>query len=316
MYNFGELKSIVSNLVQRDGDTTYETQVGNWINLGVQNLYNIYDYWHELKGSKDFATVDGTAVYYMPMDFDKPYRLYDIENNKKITIFSEEDYFDGNIANIADAVEAKPDSFYFTEVVGVKRQVSTSGDTLQAKSSASESGSPVIRIEGYIDSDLTVIDYEEITVTGTTATTASSPKTFYKILNVSKDEDTSGYLTLEDSSGNDLSIIPSIGRIVRHKAFRFGRIPDGAYDMRVLYKKMFRKLVDDQDYPFVEADDYLTFFAASLAMQQSKETLDRAVLMQKYAQEARNSVLIREQNKLGPDYTHKLISGILQAHRS
>ncbi len=315
MYTFKELKNNIAVILQRSNDANYKTEIGTWINLSIQSLYNRYDYFHELKGVHNFTTVDGTALYYMPSDFEKPMRFYDITNDKSINILTEEEYFDGNIANIADANEASAEYAYFKEVVGVKVQVATTGDTLQAKSSSASDTAEIVRVEGYLDSDLTIVGYENITVTGTTAVAGTT--TFYKILNVSKDSDSTGYITLENSSGTDLAILSQTDRVLRYKAFRLGKIPDDSTtSMRVLYKKKAKKLVNDYDYPFIECDDYLIYNAASLGLQQNKDTLDRAVMMQKMAGEALMGILLNQNTKLGPGYQNKMVNSLAQAHRS
>jgi hypothetical protein len=316
VYNFSELKTNVGVLVQRSDDSSYLTEIGTWINLGLQTLYNSYDSFLELRNRATITTTDGTDLYYMPKDLEKPLKAYNFTDKIPLTILTEEEYTDGNINNLSASNEGNPRSLYFVETVGVKRQVSTSGGTVQAKSSGTETGTGIIvHVEGYLDSSLTIIGSENITVTGTSF--VAGAVTFYKILNVSKSADSVGYITLADSSGNTLSVIDPVERVVRHKAFRLGLIPnDSATSIRVLYKKRLKKLVNAYDYPFVECDDYLIYNAASMAFQQDKETIDRAVTMAKFAENAKFAILTREQSKLGPDYQHKYISAYSQAHRA
>lgn len=315
MYNFKEIIENIATLCQRSGDSAFKTDCKVWANISLLTLYNSYDYWLELKGTHDFTTVDGTALYYMPSDFSKPMRFYDITNDKPITIRSEEEYFDANIANIADANEADADTAYFKEVVGVKVQVAATGDTLQAKSSSASDKSQIVTVEGYLDSSLTIIGYETITLNGTTAVAGST--TFYKILNVSKSADTAGYVTLEDSSGTDLAILGQYERTARYKAFRLGQIPDDSTtEMRVLYKRNLRRMVNDGDYPFVECDDYLIFNSVYLALQHDKEQLERALAMKSEADRAYSAILTNQNSILGPSYQHKYVSAIAQAHRA
>lgn len=314
-YNFKELKDNVGVLVQRSGDTDYLTQIGVWLNLAQIYLADIYDYWHELKGVHNFTTVDGTATYFMPKDFEKPFRAYDITNDVKLTIKVEEEYFDSNIGNVADATEGDARHIYFTEVVGVKRQVAAAGSTVQAKSSSSSDTAEVVRVEGYVDSDNTIVDQEEITVTGTT--NVAGTKTFYKILQVSKDSDSAGYITLSDSSNNTLAVLDRQDRILRHKVARLGLIPDDSTtSMRILYKKKVRKMVDDYDYPFVECDGFLIYHVAALALQQEKEQDFRAQRFMGMAKEELANILTREQSKLGPDHTSRMGLAYIQSHRS
>ncbi len=314
MFNYREIKENIATLVQRSGDTSFITDIGVWVNISLLTLYNAYDYWLELKGTHNFTTVDGTALYYMPSDFNKPMRFYDITHDKKITIDSEESYFDANIANIADSNESDADTAYFKEVVGVKVQVATTGDTVQIKSSSASDADDTVTVEGYLDSDLTIIGYETVTLTGTAYAAGST--TFYKILGFSKNTDSTGYFTLADSSDVVLATLGQNERVARYKAFRLGQIPDDSTtSMRVLYKRTLRKMVNDNDYPFVECSDYLIYNSVSLALQHDKETLDRAVLMKKNADIAFGAILNNQNSILGPDYQHKYVPAIGQAHR-
>lgn len=319
MFNFQELKENIATLVQRSGDSDYKTDIGVWINLSLLTLYNSYDYWLELRNRHNFTTVNGTPLYYMPSDFDKALRIYDITNDRPINIKTEEVYTDANIGNTADSTKGDVDTAYFVEVVGVKVQISTSGGTVQAKSSStsdvhSSSLTRQITIEGYLDSSQTIVGTEIISLNGTTAVAGTT--TFYKILNVSKSGDTTGYITLENSSGTDLATLGPIERVARYKAFRLGLVPDDSTtNMRVLYKRALRKLVNNGDYPFVECDDYLTFNATALALQQDKETIERAVMMQQMAKKAMIEILTNQQSMLGPSYQHKIVSSIAQGHR-
>jgi len=314
MYNFGEIVSTIGKLVQRSEDTAYANNIKVWVNLSLQTLYNSYDHFIELQNVHNFTTVDGTKRYYMPSDFEKPIRFYDITNDKPIAIKTYQEYFDANIANIADATEDDAGSAYFTEVVGVKVQISTSGDTIVVDSSSTADTTQTVRIEGYLDSALTIIGFEELTLNGTTD--VSGTTTFYKILNVSKSADTTGYVTLRNSSLTALTTLSDIERVSRHKAFDMGLIPGSADSMRVIYKKKFRRLVDDEDYPFIDADDYLIFDTAATAMVQEKEDINRASLMIQKAQAALSQLMLNQTTKLGPTFQHKMTSSLIQGHRA
>ena len=318
-FNFSELKEQTATLVQRSGDSDYKSDIGAWLNLSLLTLYNSYDYWLELRNRHNFTTGDGTALYYMPSDFDKPLRFYDITNDRVINVKTEEEYTDANIGNTADSTEGDVDTAYFTEVVGVKVQVSTSGGTIQAKSSSSSdvhssSLTRQVTVEGYLDSGLTILGVETINLNGTTAVAGTT--TFYKITNFSKSGDTTGYITLENSSATTLATLGQYERVARYKAFRLGLIPDDSTtNMRVLYKKRMKRLVSDGDYPFVECDDYLIFNSVALSLQQDKETIERAVMMQQMSKMAMKEILTNQMSILGPSYQHKIVSSMAQAHR-
>ncbi|HEY9874583.1 MAG TPA: hypothetical protein V6D12_14180 [Candidatus Obscuribacterales bacterium] len=315
MYNFDELKDNVAKLAQRSGDSDYESKIGIWLNLSLETLYNVYDWWLELRERYDFTSVDGQADYGMPPQFDKPLLFWDRTNDKLITIRTEEEYTKDNLANINDSTEGDVNFGYLIGVSGAKKQVSTSGSTVKAKSSTSETGSGItVRIEGYVDSDLSIVDYENIVVTGTSY--VAGTKTFYKILHFSKSGDSEGYITLADASSNILANLGSKDRVGHHKIFRLGLIPDDSVtNYRILYKKKFRKMVNDYDYPFVEADEFLTLNSLGYALSEEKETSERAVLVWNKAKEALNLILTNQQMKHGPEYQHKMVSVFAQAHR-
>ena len=71
MLNFAELKSNTGVICQRSSDTSYLTNIGIWLNLGLEYLYNIYDYFPELEDTHTFNTADGTEAYHMPSRFAK-----------------------------------------------------------------------------------------------------------------------------------------------------------------------------------------------------------------------------------------------------
>ena len=111
MYNFGELKTNTGVLVKRSGDSDYLDKTGVWLNIAQSLLYNSYDYFLELKDVHNFSSVADQEAYIMPNRFGIPLRVYDITNNKEIHPNTEEEYFDANIANIADAETGTPEKY-------------------------------------------------------------------------------------------------------------------------------------------------------------------------------------------------------------
>jgi hypothetical protein len=317
MYNFSEIKTKIAILSQREADTDYISKIGVWVNLSHRLLSEIYDYWIDLQDVYNFSTVDGQESYHLPSRFDKPLRLYDITNNRKITIKTEEEYFDSNIANIADAVEGQPSYARIYGSLGSTVPISSSGSTVQVKSSsASDTGSIVVRIQGYVDSNLLIEDYENVTVSAVTPTTyVSGSKTFYKITHISKSANTTGYLTIANSTGTVLEYLAPNERVARqHKVLKLGLIPDDAYSMRLLFKKSITELVNDYDYPFTECDRYLILDGWGWSLKQDKED-QRAEMAWGKAAEALKVLLANQNSKFGPDYQNKIESVWLNAHR-
>ena len=85
--------------------------------------------------------------------------------------------------------------------------------------------------------------------------------------------------------------------------------------MRLLFKRRHFVLVSDYDYPFTSSDDFLIFYAWSMALGQEKETVDRATAVKRQADEALRAILMNHQGALGPSYQHRITSSFSQAHR-
>lgn len=120
MLTYLELKQKVARLtkhvsVDADDVETFDAdmliKIGDWLNFAQRHLSEIYDFWPELQTTYDFDTADGVEAYDMPSDFDKPFRMYDLDNNREITPITEESYTDGHISSITDATEGEPSEY-------------------------------------------------------------------------------------------------------------------------------------------------------------------------------------------------------------
>jgi len=318
MLTFSELKDKSSALCQRTGATDFKSQLGDYINLLLENLYYSLDTSLELKAFKEFTSVDGTFKYYMPSDFEKPIKLHDITNDK--TIYPEllEVYYEDNQASVNDADESDADTYMMREVVGVSVQVATTGDTVKAKSSSTSDNTAAgikVRVEGYLDSSLTILGSETITVNGTTAVAGTT--TFYKITHYSKNNNSTGYISLTNSTGTTLAVLGDIERVARYKCLELRQVPDDSTtSYRMIYKKKFRRLVNDEDYPFIDADSYLIFGAVSLGIVRDKDNTERALYIDKERDKALQGILTNQFMMMPTDYRQKIESGILLAHRA
>lgn len=320
MRTYAELKSDIGKLAQRSSDTNFADNIGTWINFAQTFLFNSYDYFTEQQAVHNFATVDAQEGYGMPNDFDKPLRIYDIDNNSKLTIETEEEYFDANIANIIDVNKvAAPKFARIYGVRGTQVALAAAGTVIKVKSSSSsDTGSIVVRIEGYIDSAKTILSFEDITIsTGTPTAFVAGTTTFYEVTRVAKSANTVGYITIANNAETTLGIMTSIDRVVAHKVLKLGQIPNTAVNMRVLYKRKIRKLVDDNDYPFIDADEFLTLEALgfSLLYERSEGSEARAGQVFNKSKDALFNLLNNLNNSLGPDYQQKMEVSFMQAHR-
>ncbi len=339
MFNFGELQDKVAKLAQRSDDPDYKAKIGDWINLGQEYVINSYDFWAALQSSKRFSSVADHEKYYLPSDFDKPYRLFDRTNHRKLVWTTREEYYSANIATVANAVTGEP-NWAMLYGVGAVCADPTDGFTVSVKSSSlSDNGGIVCRIEGWINSAKTVLGHENITISTSDPTSSvSGSVTFYDITKFTKSADTVGYVSLIDNTIADAgflgdgflvdgflqdsggtSLLANIGpyeRESRYPVLYLGLIPNDAFNYEILYKRKVHRMVDDNDYPFMDCCDFLILYALGFAYNQEKESETRAATMWQKADANLTLLMRNEMDKLGPDHQHKWSPITLQGHRA
>jgi hypothetical protein len=316
MYNFLELKTKVGQLIQLSTDTDYLEKIGIWLQLSHKLLADIYDYWIDLQDIHNFSTVDGQEDYPLPNRFDKPFRIKDFTNKIDINIKTEEEYADGNLSSIVAATEGNSDTARIYGTTGVRVPISTSGDTVKFKSSyVTDPVAVVVRIEGYLDSSMLILGYENITIPIAASTTfVAGTTTFYKITHISKSVNSTGYITIANSTGTTLDTLAPNERVIRHKVLKLGLIPDGIHSLRVWFKKIPNEMVNDYDYPFTECSEYLIMDAYGYALKQQTKDQEAEYAWNK-AEKILRILLTNQQSKLGPDYIHRAVSVWTSAHR-
>lgn len=320
MYNFGELQFNVATLVQRSGDASYIAKIPVWLNMGQTHAANMYDFWSELQAPPwSLATVSGQERYYLPSDFDKPFRIFDLTNKKKLTMETREVYFDGNVSSISSKTTGIPQyaSLYGINAIAT---LPNGAFTIKAKSSStSDTGGFVVRLEGWVDAAMTILGYTNITISSSSPTTyVSDPNavSFYGITRCTKSGDTMGFFTIADNNGNILATIAPDDRQSRYPVMYLGLIPNGAFNYQLLYKRKIKKMVDNNDYPFGDIDDYLTTYAVGFAYNEEKETQPRAQQMFELAEKLLMEAIRNEQDKLGVNFQHKFVTSTAQSHRA
>lgn len=318
MYSCGSILDAVARMAQRVGDADYRTRILDWVNLGHDYLANSYDYWAELQTTQSISVVADQEVVYLPSNFDKPFRLFDFTNNAPMLWITREEYVESNISTVSGASSGQPRYAMLYGVSAVARAIS-SGITLQAKSSSSaDNTGVVVRVEGWLDSAKTILGYEDITISTsspTTYATASSPSTFYGVTRVVKSADTTGYVTLADNSSNVLATISPDDAESRYPQLYLGPASDGSVTYSLLFKRKIKKMVNDNDYPFMDCADFLMMYATSYAYSQEKESEGRAKQMMDKAMENMQILLRNEQAKMGPNFQHKFVPLTLYGHR-
>lgn len=321
MYTFGENVAGVATLVQRDQDTSYLVKIERWINMGQVVAYNLYDYWQELETPlKPFVTVQGQETYYMPSNFDKPTRIYDYTNNRKLTIITRQEYSDANIATLASQQQGTSQyaMMYGVNAINV---IPTLGFMVQVKSSnLTDTSNCVVRVEGWLDINQSILGYTDITISSampTTYVTDPNATIFYGITRVTKSLDTNGYISLATQAGIPVVIatVAPVDRESRYPVLYLGLIPSGSFTYQILYKRTIKKMVNSNDYPFADISDFLHLYALGWALSEEKETVERATQIWTKANELIESQIRNQMNKMGDDFQHKMVPLTSQTHR-
>lgn len=278
--------------------------------------FNAYDFWSELQATYTFSSVSGTEKYFLPSNFDKPTRLFDYTNHHKLSWNTREEYVDGNTASVADAVTGEPQYAMLYGISAVAYE-NTSSFTVQVKSSSlSDNGGITVRIEGYLNSAKTILGHEDIVIsTGAPTTYVAGINTYYGITRCVKSSDTVGYITLADNSSTVLATIEPYGRQSRYPVLYLGLIPNATINYSIMHKKHIEKMVNDNDYPFANIDDYLILYGTGFALQEEKESQARAEGIWTKAEALLATAIRNEMAKMGTAYQQKMIPTSAQAHR-
>lgn len=279
---------------------------------------NKYDFWSELQSTYSFQTANAQQTYYMPSDFDKPTRIYDLTNNLKPTMITRENYFDANIATISNAQVGTP-QYAMLYGINAINTVPSGAFTVQIKSSSSsDTSNPIGFIEGWLDAAKTIMGSTSITISSSSPTTyVPDPNavSFYGITRFTKSANTTGFISLANNLGTLMATIAPVDRESRYPVLYLGLIPAGTYNYQTLYKRKVKRLVNDNDYPFADMDDFIITYATAYAYSQEKETAERAAQMLQQADKLLDLAIVNEMSKLGTSYQQKFQNLTQQSHR-
>lgn len=318
MFTNTELKTKIANLAQRSGDSAYLALIQDWLNFAQDYAYREYDYYAELEDTYQFNTVAGQESYYMPALFGMPLRVYNVNTNNKMQIQTEESYQDANLSSISNNVRGNPEFIRFYGISPVATKI-TGPITLQGKSSSMKDTSCVIRVEGYVDVAQTILGYDTITINSSSPTTYQNSDggvSFYGFTKITKSVDTTGYITIADNSSNILATIMPNERGSRYVVVKLGLIPDNIYPIKILFKRRINRMVDQYDYPFIDADEFFVNYGYAYCLSQEKENVERVDQLMAKSKDALMAVIRCEQTRLGEDFQHKIFHKMTQAFRT
>lgn len=303
-------------LGQHSGDQDYRNKAKIWANLAQSHAFYAYDFWLELQENYTFASTSGVEKVFMPSNFDKPTRLWDFTNNNKMSWITREAYVDANTASVADGVTGQPQQAMLYGVNAVSVEPS-SFFTVQVKSSSmADSGGFTVRVEGWLDAAKTILGHEDIAIdTANPTTYVAGTMTYYGITRFVKSGNTQGSIILATSTPTILATIAPYDRQSRYPVIYLGLIPNAAINYHITYKGRMHRMVEDNDYPFAELDDFITFYGCGMSFTQEKESQSRAEQMFKKADECLLLAIRNSMAKMGTAYQHKAVPSMAQAMR-
>lgn len=317
MYNFGEIKSKVALLAQRSGDADYLSKITDWVNLAHKLVADSYDFWAELQSVYSFSSVSSQETYYLPSDFDKPSKIFDYTNNIELSWITREEYVSSSLSSVSAGDTGIPQDAMLYGISAVSRVNAAAFTVKVNSSSASDNSGITIRFEGWLDSAKTILGYENVVVSTASPTTyVAGTVSFYGLTRITKSADTTGYISIQDNSSNLLATIAPYDRQSRYPVLYLGLIPNSVNSYRIMYKRTVKKMVDDNDYPFIDCGDFLIMYAYGYSLSQEKESERRAQQIWDKANGLLSILMRNSQDKLGVDYQHKTTPQTNQAHRS
>lgn len=194
-------------LAGEDEGGDYEDALKVWVN---RFYYAVLEEVSSQNEQREFSltTVAGTSKYGLPLLVEKPLNFEDPDNDRSLEVVSPR-RFDQTTAGTDDS--GTPDYVYWYGAFGVQAQPETSGVITVVSSSALDVTYHSLVVTGFVDG---VWSRESVTVTGTTP--ASTTKLFdadngiERLVRVVTSASTwTGDLTITDSDGNTLSVIPA-----------------------------------------------------------------------------------------------------------
>ena len=167
------------------------------VRRAVSRVWN-YKQWSFKLRRYTFTTTSGTEDYVLPRYLRETYKIKSSVSPYDITVVNE-DVFDRNIPNPTSS--GNPYIARLFEMVGVETQPTAAGTVTAVSSSASDTTQFVL-IKGLVGGQL---QYEQLTLTGTTA--ATSTKSFSQIYSVTKSARTEGYITVKSDTDTVTNVI-------------------------------------------------------------------------------------------------------------
>lgn len=274
MKSFSVLKSNVGSFVQ-DTSTPFATLIGIWVNNRYRDIINSYD-WEQLYHTQTINTSASTSTYAFDENTERLIFATDTTNGCPINIVTEQDF----LHNYSDALDdvGQPDTAFLTS--SPVRQQPTTANQIIIKSSSAADTTQTILVRGLSSTANEV--YENLTLTGTTAVTATNSYT--EILGISKSLATAGKVSVYLNDGTTLLAELSPENLQsRYKLLNLYPVPSGTYTIKLRSKRKVLPLSQAYDYPIIEdVADIIELGAQADAWAYKKQFAKKSALETQY----------------------------------
>lgn len=256
---YSEIVDAVGADVQ-DTSSAFETITKRYINKRYFQILRDMN-WQVINPAYSFTTTSGTQTQALPEDFGKELYALDSTNGTELARGS-----------YSEIVRSYPDDLTSSGTVeryciyedAVKEQPTSAGTVTVVSSSASDTTEKVL-IRGEVSTYETT---EQITLTGKTNATGSL--SFSRIKGISKDGNTTGYITVTCNS-QTVAILPPKINDSRYKIMFLHYKPSATLTIKMPYIIKPFPLVEDDDYPVVDIADLIEIGAKADAWRYKRQ---------------------------------------------
>ena len=241
-------------------ETGINSTIDEYVNLTLEEIQNPAWAFEQIAGMRGYehlwsfnrrkhtlTTIANTEFYQLPREVDKISLIRQTTTPLRIR-FIPDDLFYEYVPN--PTATGNPKWYRIWEEEGVEVRLSTD-DTLEILSDNTADTTQTVRIVGYDTSGL--LRTESLTLSGTTVVAGSITYDAGKPLRVSKSADTTGIITIRETTADTVLVkLAPTERAPHFKIISFYPIPSSAISLFMEYFTRIRKLEGDNDVPDID----------------------------------------------------------------
>jgi len=291
------MKTNVGLMVQ-DSSASMASLIGVWINNRYREVVNSHT-WEQLYVTQTITTSANVSAYPFDANTDKIVFVNDITNSNTLNITTEEQFLQQNFDALT-TTGTPTKCFIKSDVVASQPG---SAEKITLKSSSAQDTAEIIFIR-----EITATGgetYENLTLTGTTAVTASNSVT--RILGISKSASTVGKITVyENDESTELAQLYPENLESRYKTLNVHPIPTGASTLHSRTKRRISPLAQNYDYPVIEEVSDIIELGAQADAWRYKKQFNKGSVFETQYQIAKDDRVFREVNQ--PGLIHQMVA--------